>query len=238
MMLADPDAGLRNNLAEALRDEGYEVLACADGAEALRLLRGREIDALVTELRMPGACGFDLIRKVRSSSSDAVIVVVTAHGQVETAVEAMRIGAQDYFSKPLILDELIFRLKRLLIHENVERENQVFAEQRRPSHLSEDSGEPQWATSRAGENGHEDARAGSPARPSPSILGSMNESELDLRSATRAFEREYVLRVLANCGFDKHAAADALGIGLSSLYRKMDELGIPLRSREAESEGS
>ena len=82
-------------------------------------------------------------------------------------------------------------------------------------------------------NDRELVRSSSRARSSPGGVDSISESGLDLRSAMRAFERAYVLRILSECGFDKPAAAAALGIGLSSLYRKMEDLRISGRSQES-----
>ncbi|MBI4716978.1 MAG: sigma-54-dependent Fis family transcriptional regulator [Planctomycetes bacterium] len=129
VLLADDEDTLRNNLALVLQEEGFDVIACADGSKALHALKRRSVDALITDLRMAGVCGMDLIAHARKLAPDAIIIVITAFGQVETAVEAMKAGAQDYICKPLIFDEVIFKLKRLLAHDHLEKENKLLREQ-------------------------------------------------------------------------------------------------------------
>ncbi|UCC30142.1 MAG: sigma-54-dependent Fis family transcriptional regulator [Phycisphaerales bacterium] len=135
ILIADDEDTLRKNLAQVLKeDEGFDVIACPDGTEALRALKANTIDAVVTDLRMPGVTGMDLIDRARKLAPDAVIVVITAFGEVETAVEAMKKGAQDYLCKPLVFDELVFKLKRLLAHEDLARRDKVLREQIRRTH--------------------------------------------------------------------------------------------------------
>ncbi|MEE9296265.1 MAG: sigma-54 dependent transcriptional regulator [Phycisphaerae bacterium] len=129
VLLADDEDTLRKNLAQVLQEEGFDVIACRDGTEALRALRANTVDAMITDLRMPGICGMDLIDHAKKLAPEASIIVITAFGEVETAVEAMKKGAQDYICKPLIFDELIFRLKRLIAHDDLARENKVLREQ-------------------------------------------------------------------------------------------------------------
>ncbi len=134
VLLADDEETLRENLAQVLREEGFNVLACHDGAEALRALRANSVDALITDLRMPGVSGMDLIDHALKLAPDAVKMVITAFGEVDTAVEAMKKGVRDYICKPLILDEVIFKLKRLLAHDDLARENKRLREEIRHTH--------------------------------------------------------------------------------------------------------
>ncbi|MCB9849871.1 MAG: sigma-54-dependent Fis family transcriptional regulator [Phycisphaerales bacterium] len=134
ILLADDEATLRTNLAQVLDEEGFNVIACKDGSEALRALKTQPVDAIITDLRMPGVPGMELIDHAKKLAPDAVIIVITAFGEVETAVEAMKKGARDYICKPLIFDEVIFRLKRLMAHDDLARENRVLREQIRQSH--------------------------------------------------------------------------------------------------------
>ena len=129
VLLADDEDTLRDNLAQVLTEEGFDVIACSNGADALRVLRTTTIDALITDLRMPGLSGMDLIDQAVKLAADATIIVITAFGEVETAVEAMKKGARDYLCKPLIFDELIFKLKRLLAHDDLVRQNRNLREQ-------------------------------------------------------------------------------------------------------------
>lgn len=134
VLLADDEDTLRDNLAQVLREEGFDVVVCRDGAAALRALNSTTVDAIVTDLRMPGLSGMELIDCAREIAPEASIIVMTAFGQVETAVEAMKKGAKDYLCKPLILEELVFKLKQLIAHGAMARENRFLREQLRQRH--------------------------------------------------------------------------------------------------------
>jgi len=129
VLLADDEKTLRENLARVLQEEGFDVIACRDGTEAVRALNNRSVDAVITDLRMPGVSGMDLIDHVRKRAPEAGIIVITAFGEVETAVEAMKKGAQDYICKPLNFDEVIFRVKRLVTQDDLVRENRLLRDQ-------------------------------------------------------------------------------------------------------------
>lgn len=129
ILLADDEDTLRNNLAQVLEEEHFDVIACRDGAVALKALRTQNVDAIITDLRMPGVTGMELIDHAKKLAPDASIIVITAFGEVETAVNAMKKGARDYICKPLIMDELIFKLKQLLAHGELEQENKALRKQ-------------------------------------------------------------------------------------------------------------
>ncbi len=102
ILIADDEVGLREFLADALESDGHHTTQAANGREALHHLRARAFDLLITDLNMPGALGgMDLLRKARSEQPDMEIVVLTAYGTIETAVEAMKLGAFDYLQKPV-----------------------------------------------------------------------------------------------------------------------------------------
>ncbi len=134
VLLADDEETLRKNLAQVLREEGFDVITCSDGAEALRALKNGAVDVLITDLRMPGVSGMELIDHAARLSPEAIILVITAFGEVETAVEAMKKGAKEYICKPLIFDEVIFKLKRLVAHDDLAKENKQLREHIRQTH--------------------------------------------------------------------------------------------------------
>ncbi len=136
ILLADDEDTLRKNLAQVLEEEGFDVIACRDGTAALRALRSNSVDAIITDLRMPGITGMELIDHATKLAPDATIMVITAFGEVETAVNAMKKGACDYLCKPLIFDELIYKLKRHLAHEDLAKKNRFLREQIKQSHDS------------------------------------------------------------------------------------------------------
>jgi two-component system, NtrC family, response regulator AtoC len=101
ILVVDDEEGIRSFLAEALEMDGHTVTEASGGAEALKELERRTFDLLVTDLRMPGVDGMTLVRKVRAEQPETEVIVLTAHGSVETAVEALKLGAFDYLQKPI-----------------------------------------------------------------------------------------------------------------------------------------
>jgi DNA-binding NtrC family response regulator len=114
ILVVDDEVNARTALGELLREEGYSVEIAADGFKALGKLEDFAADVVVTDLKMPGLSGVELMDKVRERIPECVVVVMTAHGAIDSAVEAMRKGAADYLQKPLNFDQLILVLKREL----------------------------------------------------------------------------------------------------------------------------
>jgi two-component system response regulator AtoC len=101
ILVVDDEPGIRGFLAEVLQDEGHTVTQAPDGVAALALLRKRGFHLMFTDLKMPNLDGMSLLRHARAEAPEMEVVVLTAHGTVDTAVEAMRLGAFDYLNKPL-----------------------------------------------------------------------------------------------------------------------------------------
>ncbi len=114
VLVVDDEANARNALAEILRDEGYAVETAADGFKALPKLRDFSPEVVLTDLKMPGMDGVELMGKVREHDQEVGVIIMTAFGAVDTAVQAMREGAADYLTKPLNADELLVVLSRTL----------------------------------------------------------------------------------------------------------------------------
>jgi DNA-binding NtrC family response regulator len=106
ILIVDDEVNARTALVELLRDEGYVVESAADAFKALGKVADFAPDLVVTDLKMPGMDGLQLLAKLRESDADLPIIVMTAFGEVETAVKAMRSGARDYLSKPVNVGEL------------------------------------------------------------------------------------------------------------------------------------
>jgi two-component system, NtrC family, response regulator AtoC len=101
ILVVDDEQGLREVLAEALASHGHDVVSAEDGDAALRVLQGSSFDLMLTDLRMPGKVdGLELVRRCRADMPEMEVIVLTAHGTVETAVEAMKLGAFDFLQKP------------------------------------------------------------------------------------------------------------------------------------------
>ncbi|MFT7521747.1 MAG: two-component system response regulator AtoC [Kiritimatiellia bacterium] len=101
ILVVDDEHDLREFMVEALEDEGHEVSQAADGAAGLNVARQHGFDLVITDLRMPRMHGMDLLKQLKAEQPEVEVLVLTAHGRVQGAVEAMRLGAFDFIIKPL-----------------------------------------------------------------------------------------------------------------------------------------
>ena len=106
VLVVDDEQSLRKVLAATLQREGYEVTVCGDGEEAIAALERDGADVVVTDLVMPRMDGLALLRKVVARHPDVPVIVVTAHGRIDSAVEAMKAGAFDFLAKPFDHEDL------------------------------------------------------------------------------------------------------------------------------------
>jgi DNA-binding NtrC family response regulator len=114
ILVVDDEAASRESLIDVLTDEGYEATGAPDGLKAAALLHDAEFDVVITDLRMPEMDGVGLLREVRRLCPQTLVLLMTAHASVETAVDALREGAHDYMVKPLVFDDVLTKVKRLL----------------------------------------------------------------------------------------------------------------------------
>lgn len=128
ILIVDDEASARSALGEILSDEGYKVRTAADGFRALAAAREFAPDVVVTDLKMPGMDGLELLARLKELDAEVAVVLVTAFGAVSSAVEAMRGGAADYLTKPLNSDELLVVLERCLEGVSLRRESKRMRE--------------------------------------------------------------------------------------------------------------
>lgn len=107
VLVVDDDRVLRERMARAFRDRGFDVSAAGDADEAMTAVDERAPDRAVVDLRMPGRSGLELVRELRERLPDAKIVVLTGYGSIASAVEAMKLGATNYLSKPADADDVL-----------------------------------------------------------------------------------------------------------------------------------
>ena len=124
ILIVDDESNARNALAEILREEGYTCETAADGFKGLGRFGEFEPDLVLTDLKMPGMDGVELLTKVRERTPGLPVVVMTAFGAVDSAVQAMRSGAIDYLTKPINTDELLIVIDRALHENRLRREAQ------------------------------------------------------------------------------------------------------------------
>jgi two-component system response regulator FlrC len=133
ILIADDEAGLREFIGDTLRLDGHDVAEASDGRDAIRKLDERGFDLVITDLKMPHVDGMAVLKKVRTEQPEVEVIVLTAHGSVDNAVEAMKAGAFDYLQKPLGgPDEL-----RLVANRAIERRRLIDARARAEHATSE-----------------------------------------------------------------------------------------------------
>jgi len=135
ILVVDDHVEMGRMLQDPLTDEGYEVELATGGAEAIRLVRTRPFDAILCDLRMEQVDGFDVLAAVRAVDPEVPVLLMTAFGGVESAVEAMRKGAWHYFTKPFRLDEVLIYLRRALEERRLRAENRVLRQAAGPRGL-------------------------------------------------------------------------------------------------------
>ena len=134
ILLVDDEVKIRRALGAALRDEGHEVVEAGGAREAQRLLTQQPFDVLVIDNRMPEMTGLDLIRELSSSVAESErpqILMMTAHATIESAIEAMKLGACDYLQKPFEVDELIVVVGRAIEHQRLRTQQRYLLSERR-----------------------------------------------------------------------------------------------------------
>jgi two-component system NtrC family response regulator len=125
ILVVDDDGSLRRVTQVQLEDESYTVTVAANGEEAQAILARKPQDLVITDLTMPGISGVDLLKHIRADYPDTVVVLITAFGTVETAVQAMKLGAYDYVTKPVNPDSLRLVVTRALEHLSLREEVQT-----------------------------------------------------------------------------------------------------------------
>jgi len=125
ILVVDDDLLLRDFLSETLNRSGYQVNLASTGEEALENIRKEDYDIILSDVRMPNMDGMELLKTTRNFLPDAKVVMMTAYGTVQNAVEAMKLGAYDYVMKPFSIDEIELVLKRALEHKQLLLENKL-----------------------------------------------------------------------------------------------------------------
>ncbi len=129
VLIVDDDEGHAEALADGLDMDGYQCTLAHSGNAAVERLGEQSFDAVLTDLKMHDKSGLDVLREARVLQPDAAVLLITGHGSLETAVEAMRMGAADYLQKPVMIAELRTRLERSLEARDLRRDNLALRQQ-------------------------------------------------------------------------------------------------------------
>jgi two-component system response regulator HydG len=128
LLIVDDERSIREACREVSQSLGFTTFTADSAEHAYRVLESQSIDAVLLDLRLPGAGGLEALNQIKSRRPDAIIVVVTGYGTVQSAVQAMKGGAYDYVTKPFSLDELKMLLDRVANHLKLKTENRILRE--------------------------------------------------------------------------------------------------------------
>src|SRR5436190_9736174 len=129
VLVVDDEENLRLVLRTLLKRQGYEVEVADSGEAALALVDSFGPDVILTDVRMPKMGGLDLLATLKAKQHPATVIVMSAYGNVDLALEAMKAGAYDYVSKPFKPDEIVLTLRKAEERESLRRENRALREQ-------------------------------------------------------------------------------------------------------------
>ncbi len=129
ILVVDDEKNIREGLQKSLEMDGFTSMIASDGIEGLKAFENNEIDLVITDLKMPNMSGEKLLKKIIDKSPTIPVIILTGHGTVESAVEAMRDGAYDFLTKPINLKKLTLIIKRALANKQLEIENRELHKQ-------------------------------------------------------------------------------------------------------------
>ncbi len=129
VLVAEDDDIVRDVIVKFLTNEGYSVVVANDGLEAIKMLRLEDIKLVLSDLRMPGADGMEVLRSSMRINPNIAVVIITAYGTLDTALEAMNEGAYDYVVKPFVMQQLLLVVRNAFKMAMLMEENNMMADQ-------------------------------------------------------------------------------------------------------------
>src|SRR4030042_3158418 len=129
ILIVDDDAGIRSSLSAILIDEDYEVEAVETAENCLDLMEKSLFDLVLLDIWLPGMDGITALEQIRNLDSNSSVVIISAHGSIEMAVKATKLGAFDFIEKPLSMDKTILVIQNAIKHKKLEEENRLLKKQ-------------------------------------------------------------------------------------------------------------
>src|ERR1041384_7332663 len=123
ILIVDDERGIRETLRAVLEDEGFTCETAASGEEGLRVVERRAFGCVLLDVWLPGIDGLETLERMRESGSDASVVMISGHGNIETAVRATKLGAFDFIEKPLSIEKTVLTVRNALRQHELERVN-------------------------------------------------------------------------------------------------------------------
>ena len=195
VLIVDDEEKMQRILQIMLQRMGYEIACASDGKMALETVQSQPVDLVISDLRMPGMSGIELLRILREQSNDVPVIIMTAYGTIESSVEAMKLGACDYIVRPFDLDMLELTINRVLSASKAQKHNGFLRNE-----LEKGWGEF-VGDSAAMQNVYELIRQVAPGKTTVLITGETGTGkELVARAIHRASPRRDALFVPINCG--------------------------------------
>ncbi len=129
ILIVDDEVTIRETLSTVLTEEGYQTALAGDGEEALARLQQSRFDLVITDLKMPRMDGMTLLKKIKELDPTISVIIITAYGTMESAIQALRLGAYDYIVKPLDFDDVLIRIARLMEMRSLRAENEFLRQE-------------------------------------------------------------------------------------------------------------
>src|SRR5678816_2643149 len=123
ILIVDDERGIRDTLRAVMTDEGFVVEAVASGEECLKAVERRAYDCILLDVWLPGIDGLETLKQLRDAGADPAVVIISGHGNVETAVRATKLGAFDFIEKPLSIEKTVLTVRNALRQQRLERMN-------------------------------------------------------------------------------------------------------------------
>src|SRR6266851_3465102 len=124
ILIVDDERGIRETLRGVMEDEGFAADAVATGEECLKALERRAYGCVLLDVWLPGIDGLETLKQLRAAGSDAAVVIISGHGNIETAVRATKLGAFDFIEKPLSIERTVLTVRKALRQRQLERANE------------------------------------------------------------------------------------------------------------------
>ena len=125
ILIVDDEKSICQSLGSILKDEGYEVLTAASGEEALKIIKEEPPNLVILDIWLPGIDGIETLKMVKSQYPQIRVIMISGHGTIETAVKATKLGAFDFFEKPLSMEKVILIVNHVFELINLEEENKL-----------------------------------------------------------------------------------------------------------------
>src|SRR5262245_43605243 len=217
ILIVDDEASIVRSLEGILTDEGFDVVQARDGEAALALLQAQLCDLVLLDLWMPGIDGIQTLQRLKAMPTKVCIIVMSGHGNIETAVKATRLGAFDYLEKPLSLDNVLSSVHAAFDHLRQTRDQHRVAGVRTATETLMGGG-----AARQELHPWIDAAA----QHDTPLTEAAETPYASLKEARRAWERQYLVEQLRKYQGNAADTARALQLNERSLQRRLQVLGI------------